>query len=106
MGKIYDMADIVSPAWVFRTDVTCLKHYSYQEMCSRPAQFFLENWDKLHGRRLAKLWLDTNFQPPQTLFDHASEALKVPKAVRIFPTWGPLELRRRGQTMSEEAENW
>ena len=73
---------------------------------TRPAQIFLENWDKLHGRRLAKSWLDTNFQPPRTLFDHASEVLKVPKAVRFSPTWGPSELRRHGQTMSEEAENW
>ena len=68
--------------------------------------FFLENWDKLHARRLAKSWQDTNFQPARTSFDHASEAPKVLKAVRISPTWGPLELRRHGQTMSKEAENW
>ena len=42
-------------------------------------KFFLENWDKLHGRRLAKSWLDTDFQPPRTSFDHASEAPKVPR---------------------------
>ena len=72
----------------------------------RPAQIFLENWDKLQGRRLAKSWLDTNFQPAGTSFDHVSEAPKVLKAVRISPTWGPSKLRRRGQTMSEEAENW
>ena len=85
--------------------------HSYASFCWDHAHvgqpnFFLENWDKLHGRRLAKSWLDTNFQPARTSFDHASEAPKVLKAARISPTWGPSELRRRGQTMSEEAENW
>ena len=65
----------------------------------------MENWDKLHGRRLAKLWLDTNLQPFRISFDHASKASKVRVLVRISPTWGPSKLRRRGQTMSEEAEN-
>ena len=59
-------------------------------------KFFLENWDKLHGRRLAKSWLDTNFQPIRKSFDHVTEAPKVWRAVRISHTRGPLEPPRRG----------
>ena len=44
---------------------------------SRPAQIFLENWNKLHGQLWAKTWLDNNFQPIWMSFDHASEAPKL-----------------------------
>ena len=60
---------------------------------------FLENWDKLHSEVLAKMWVDTKFYRIPATFDHASEALKVPKAVRISPILVRLELQRRGQTL-------
>ena len=93
-----------SPSWIWEQQKTTWCVFNKCTM-GQPI-FFLENWDKLHGQHLAKLWPDTNFQPPQTSFDHTSKAPKVSRAVRISPTWGPLELRRHGQTMSEEAENW
>ena len=65
----------------------------------RPAQFFLENWDKLHSEVLAKMWVDAKFYRIPATFDHASEALKVPKAVRISPILVRLELQRRGETL-------
>ena len=43
----------------------------------RPAQIFLENWDKLHGEVWAKSCLETNFQPIRMSFDHPSEASKL-----------------------------
>ena len=39
-------------------------------------------WDfrlKLHGEVWAKSYLDTNFQPIRTSFDHPSKAPKVPR---------------------------
>ena len=60
---------------------------------------FLENWDKLHSEVLAKMWVDAKFYRIPATFDHASEALKVPKAVRISPILVRLELQRRGQTL-------
>ena len=40
-------------------------------------KFFWDFCLYVHGRRLAKSWLDTNFQPARTSFDHASEAPKL-----------------------------
>ena len=72
----------------------------------RPANFILENWDKLHSWLWAKSWLDTNFQPIRKSFDHVYEAPKVPGLVGISPIWGPSEPHTRGQTTSKLAENW
>ena len=68
--------------------------------------FFCDFRLKLHGEVWAKSCLDTNFQPIRKSFDHVTEAPKVRWAVRISPTWGPLEPPWRGQTTSELAENW
>ena len=52
------------------------------------------------------MWVDTKFYRIPAMFDHASDALKVPKAVRISPIWGPLGLQRRGQTLPECDKIW
>ena len=51
---------------------------STHRLTIRPAQIFLENWDKLHGEVWAKACLETNFQPIRMSFDHPSEASKLP----------------------------
>ena len=71
---------IIAPNCVHKLRCTIQKHrltFTMSYCTIGQANFFLENWDKLHGEVLAKSCLETNFQPIRMSFDHPSEASKL-----------------------------